>query len=425
MPAHFSLTERSYGFEGRALTMRNVSAPAKAKIPAVFSAGFRFFFLAAGLFAVLAMAAWLLFLGVHAAGGAIAEPWQAMGPQLWHAHEMVYGYTMAVIAGFFLTAVPNWTGAAPARALFVSGAGAVWLAGRAAIWFSGLLDPALVAAIDLAFVPLLALKIGGNLLKRTQARNLVFLILLAMFFTGNLLMHLDWIGLPGGDAQAGIRLGLLVSVAMIVIIGGRVVPGFTRNALNRAGHSGKMPVTHPLAERIGIASAVLTALAAGIDAPTFVIGWLAAIAAVANGIRLAGWQSRHTLKEPILWSLHLAFLLLVAGYAALALSHLAGQPGEIGALHLLAIGAGGGMTLAMMTRASLGHTGRPLVVAKPIALAYAAIAIAAILRGCGPTLMPDYYHAVIFASGALWTGAFAIFLAVYLPILGTDRKGVA
>ncbi len=402
--------------------MSDASASRPSEIPAIFTAGFRFFFLAAGLFAVFAMAAWLFWLGVHAAGGAITEPWQSMGPQLWHAHEMIYGYTVAVIAGFFLTAVPNWTGAAPARALFVSLTGSVWLAGRIAIWFSGLLDPVVVALIDLAFVPLLALKIGGNLIKRTQARNLVFLILLTMLFTGNLLMHLDWIGLPGGDAEAGIRLGLLVSVAMIVIIGGRVIPGFTRNALNRAGHSGKMPVSHPLADRIGIASAVLTALAAGIDAPPLAIGGLAAIAAISNGIRLFGWQSRFTLKEPILWSLHLAFLLLVAGYAALALAHLAGHPGEIGALHLLAIGAGGGMTLAMMTRASLGHTGRALVVAKPIALAYAAIAIAALIRGCGPTLLPDHYYAVMFVSGALWTAAFAIFFAVYLPILGLEKK---
>ncbi|NRG18220.1 NnrS family protein [Rhizobiales bacterium] len=397
--------------------MTHQSLSERHSIPTVFTAGFRLYFLAAGAFALFAMVAWLFWLGVHAAGGSFAEPWTAVAPQLWHAHEMVYGYTVAVIAGFFLTAVPNWTGSPPARAMFVAGTGFVWIAGRLVIWFSGFLDPVFVALVDLAFVPLLGLKIGGNLLKKTQSRNLIFLGLLTLLFAGNLLMHLEWLGVSGGDAMAGVRLGLLTTVAMIAIIGGRVVPGFTRNALNRAGYSGKMPVLRPVFDRVGIVSAVLLALAAGLDAPSVVIGSLAAIAAVSNGIRFAGWRFQATWREPILWSMHLAFALLVAGYAALATAHLFGDPSEIGALHLLGVGAAGGMTLAIMTRAALGHTGRPLVVSTPIAVAYASIALAAVIRACGPALLPDHYYSVMFVSGGLWLAAFTLFLAVYLPVL--------
>jgi uncharacterized protein involved in response to NO len=391
-------------------------------VPAIFTAGFRFYFLAASLFAIFSIAAWLLWLGVHAMGAAIVKPTIGMAPHLWHAHEMVYGYTVAVIAGFFLTAVPSWTGSPPARAAYVAGTGAVWLAGRLAIWFSGFLDPAVVALIDLAFVPLLGVKIASNLWRKAQARNLIFLGLLTLLFAGNLRMHLEWMNLPGGDAAAGVRLGLLVATAMITIIGGRIIPGFTRNALNRHGYQGAMPVVNPFADRAAILSAVLVALSAGVNAPYWLVGSFALAAALANGVRLARWGWQNTLSEPILWSLHLGFLMLVAGYGLLALASLTDLFSEIGALHLLGIGAAGGMTLAVMSRAALGHTGRPLVVARPIAAAYLAIAFAAIIRAFGPTFFPGAYFEIMFISGGLWLLGFALFALVYVPILSFSEK---
>ena len=398
--------------------------PSTSSFPVFVRAGFRFYFLAAGCFAVISMSAWLVWLAVHAMGGTFVRPMMSMAPHLWHAHEMVYGYTVAAIAGFFLTAVPSWTGAKSARELYIIGTGLVWLAGRVAIWFSASFDPVLVAAVDLAFIPLLSLKFAGNLLKRTQARNLVFLLLLALLFAGNLRMHLDWLGLAGGDAEAGIRLGLLTSVAMIVIIGGRVIPGFTRNALNRRGHTGRLPTLNPHADRVAVASAVLLAFLAGLNVPGPVLGVVAAVAAIANAARLAGWRGLAVRREPILWSLHLAFCLVVLGYAVLAGAHLSGQLSEIAALHLLAIGAVGGMTLAMMTRASLGHTGRALIVARPIALAYLTIATAALVRAVGVELFPAAYYEVMFVSGGLWITGFALFVWVYVPILGTPKRSV-
>lgn len=386
-------------------------------IPPIFTAGFRFYFLVAGWYAVIAIAAWLVWLQVHAMGGAFIAPIFSMAPHHWHGHEMIYGYGVAVLAGFFLTALPNWTGEPPSRAAYIAATGAVWLAGRLVIWFSGELPPLLVAAIDLAFVPFLAVKVASNLIARMQTRNFIFLGLLTLLFIGNLRMHLEWMGLSAGDASAGMRLGLLVLTAMISIIGGRIIPGFTRNALNRRGKGGLMPASTPRADMLAIPAGLLTALAAGFGAPDVAVGVLALAAALVNGFRLARWRWQDTLPEPILWSLHLAFLMLVAGYAALALALLTGAFSEVSALHILGIGAVGGMTLAVMSRAALGHTGRPLIVGRPIAVAYAAIALAALIRSFGLALMPGHYFTLMLISGGFWLLGFALFAGIYLPVL--------
>jgi uncharacterized protein involved in response to NO len=384
-------------------------------LPVFLTAGFRLYFLAAGCFAILSIAAWLGWLGLHDAGGTLTEPPMAMAPHMWHAHEMIFGYTVAVMAGFFLTAVPNWTGSPSARSAFVAMTGLVWLAGRLAIWFSAHFDPLAVAVIDLAFIPLLGLKIGGNLLKKTQLRNLIFLGLLTAMFTANLLMHLEWLGWTGDTAIAGTRLGLYTSAAMIVIIGGRVVPGFTRNALNRKGYTGQLPQVRPTLDKIAILASVFTALASALPVPEVVLGSLCLVAGMMNGMRVAGWRGLLTWREPILWVLHLSFAFLAFAYLALAAAYLTPFLDEISALHLLAIGAVGGMTLAMMTRASLGHAGRPLVVAKPIAVAYLAVFAAALVRACGTEFL-GYFH-TMYLSGALWLLSFGLFVWVYLPIL--------
>ena len=385
--------------------------------PTVLTEGFRFFFLSAALFAVVSIAAWLAWMAIHAASGMVTRPSFAGAPHLWHGHEMIFGYAAAVIAGFFLTAVPSWTGTAPARALFVAGVGGLWLLGRLAVWFSAHLDPFLVAAVDLLFLPLLTVKLVGNLLRRPKPQNLALLSLLALIFAGNVMVHLQWTGLAKDTALDGLRLGLLAVAALIAVVGGRVVPAFTRNALLRDGEEEALPRQVPWANRLGILCAVGFALAMGFGAPDWLSGVLAALAALFNGIRLAGWRSARTFHAPILWSLHLAFLMLVLGYAGYAVTLLTGALGEVGALHLLGIGAVGGMTLAIMSRAALGHTGRPLAVATPIALAYLLIAAAALLRAFGLEAAPGDYYAIMFLSGGLWCAAFLLFLVVYWPIL--------
>ncbi|MCV0429215.1 MAG: NnrS family protein [Roseibium sp.] len=390
------------------------------RYPTFLTAGFRFYFLAAGIFSVFAMLAWTVWLSVHAAGGAFVSVPMGMAPHLWHAHEMVYGYTIAVMAGFFITAVPNWTGSKEAGAVFVSVSGLVWVLGRLSVWFSGSLDPVIVAVVDLAFIPILATSILGRLAQKAQLRNAVFLFLLSALFTGNLLMHLEWIGWTERTAASGVRLGLFISAAMIVIIGGRVVPAFTRNALNRIEYAGSMPVSHPWFDRAGILLALLAAVSSVVPIPETALGLICLGAGAVNMARLAGWKGWATLKSPILWILHVAFLLLTVGYIVYGFSLLFDLFSETAALHLLAAGAVGGMTLAMMTRASLGHSGRPLKVSLPIALAYLSVIAAALLRTFGTQIL-DYFPVMI-ASGLLWMIAFVLFTWVYFPILTKPRS---
>lgn len=389
------------------------------RIPTVLTAGFRFFFLSAGIFSVFAMLAWTVWLGVHAAGGTFVSTPMSMAPHLWHAHEMVFGYTAAVIAGFFVTAVPNWTGTKEAGSLFVIASGTVWLAGRVAIWFSNSIDPVIVAAVDLAFVPVLSTAVLGRLARKSQARNMVFLALLTALLTGNLMMHMEWVGWTDDTAQAGVRMGIFTSTAMIAIIGGRVVPAFTRNALLRAGYQGSLPVSRAWLDRAGILLVLLTALAFLPFVPEVLRGGLCLTAGLVTLLRLAGWQGWAAGGEPILWILHAAYLLLGSGYLVYGVTLLTGEFSETAALHLLAAGAIGSMTLAMMTRASLGHAGLPLKVSKPIVLAYVLLIAAALVRSFGLGALG--YFETMLLSGGLWIVAFGLYVGVYFPILTTPR----
>ena len=392
-------------------------------IRTLLGAGLRIFFFAAGLYAVFAMGVWEVWLGMQAAG---RDPAPSFAPPavLWHAHEMIFGYACAVLGGFFLTAVPSWTGEKSARAAFLSVLAALWLAGRLALWWSAGLDPLLVAAIDLAFLPVLGAKLALPLFRRPKPQNLVVLLIIAMIWTGNLMVHLDWIEVTPGSAGAGLRLGLLTIAALIAIIGGRVIPAFTRNAMRQAGRETGLPRSHRIAEVAGVAAAILLALFVAAGAPDQTVAATALVAGTAQAVRLAGWRGGWTLGRPILWSLHLGFAMLALGYLALAAA-MAGWIGEVGALHLIGIGAIGGMTLAMMSRAALGHTGRPLVVARPIAWAYALVALAALIRAVGAEAAAGWYDLAMLVSGALWLLAFTAFIAVYWPILTGPGKNAA
>ncbi|MEX3007849.1 NnrS family protein [Hoeflea sp. TYP-13] len=387
----------------------------------LFGEGFRIFFLAAGLFAVFSVTLWEGWLGIHATGGLVTSMPFAPPPHLWHAHEMIFGYASAALGGFFLTAVPNWTGAKASRHTFILAVSSLWLAGRLVIWWSGHIDPVLVAVIDLAFLPVLAAKIATQLIKRPKPQNMMFLALLTIIWSGNLLVHLEWTGAINNGVWPGLRLGLLGITAIIAVIGGRVTPAFTRNAMTRSGVETHLPRSRRPLEIAGIGSAILLPLLVAFDPSDTVIGVVAIIAGVAQALRLSGWRTAWCLKQPILWSLHLGFAMLAAGYFALGLAYL-GLTSEIAALHILGIGAVGGMTLAVMSRAILGHAGLPLVASRPIAVAYGLVCAAAILRASGSMAGLDWYNVATLSSGALWIAAFATFVAVFFPILVTPKK---
>ena len=389
--------------------------------PIVLSEGFRFFFLAAAIFSAFSMIVWLGWLAIHAAQGMLMHVPFAAPPHEWHAHEMIFGFGACVVAGFLLTAVPSWTGEPPSGMTFVSAMAALWIAGRLAVFFSSYLPATLVMVFDVAFIPALSLKILLNLLKRPKPQNMLFLGLLAMLLLGNLLVHLDWMGVLEDTATRGLLVGLLTLSALISVLGGRVTPAFTRNALLRLGQESDLPETRPWLEVLGIGSAILLVLLIPFDPYERMLAVIAGIAAVSNGLRLSGWRTLKMLDQPILWSLHLGFAMLVAGYAALAL-HWAGLGiGQAAAVHVLGVGAVGGMTLAVMSRAILGHTGRPLVAPTPIAYAYAAVAVAAVVRSFGVAVMPDRYYTVMFVAGGLWIAAYGLFIWVYAPMVTSPR----
>lgn len=368
--------------------------------------------LSAGLWAALAMLVWLAILVLETATGTAVWVPFAPAPHLWHAHEMVFGYASAAMGGFFLTAVPNWTGAKAARHAFIATAATIWLAGRVALWFSAGLPPLVVAAVDLAFLPILGAKILTQLLQRPKPQNMMFMGILALIWLGNLMVHLDWAGL-GGDAGTGLRLGLYATCALIAILGGRVTPAFTRNAMQREGRIEDLPRDRtPLA----VASAVLplalalsTAAQAVLPLPAALPGALALGAGLALLARQTGWQPRWTLGQPILWALHAGYAVLGLGYVLAGLSMFGLGP-ELAALHVLGIGAVGGMTLAVMSRATLGHGGRPLIAPRPVVWAYALVFLSAALRWAA-TGHESLWFPAILGAGLTWVLAFGLFVA--------------
>ncbi|WP_421848953.1 NnrS family protein [Oricola sp.] len=390
----------------------------RATLGRLFGDGFRLFFLAAGVFGMLSALYWEGWLGVHAFGGMVTAHAFAHPPSVWHAHEMVFGYAGAALGGFFLTAVPSWTGARAARHDFIGLAATLWLAGRIAVWMSASIPAFAVAAIDLAFLPVLAAKILTQLLRRPKPQNMMFLALLTLLWLSNLAVHADWTGLGGPGAETGLRAGLLSVCAIIAVLGGRITPAFTRNAMNRAGLVSRLPESRRPFDGAGVALAILVPLAVLAGFADHWAGVLALLCGAAQLARLSGWRSAWTLGKPILWSMHVAFAMLAIGYVLLGIAWL-GFGSEIAALHILGIGAVGGMTLAVMSRAILGHTGRPLVAPAPIVVAYGCMALAAIARWIGSSAAIEHYFAAMLVSGAFWIAAMTIFVLAMLPaILG-------
>lgn len=376
---------------------------------ALFEYGFRPFFLLVGAYGVASIAAWVPMWFGHAA---LPLGWP---PMLWHAHEMIFGFAMAGIAGFVLTAVPNWTGSPPVRGGYLVFLAALWLAGRAAMWASAALPLSVVAAVDLAFVPALAAPAARALSIPGARKNLPILVLLMLFLVGNALTHAEVLGLLPDVARSGLTLGLGMVLIMITLIGGRIIPAFTTNALRQRG-----------ATRLPRKLAVLDALAIASVAAT-VVAWLfgaaavpAFIAAALNAVRLLLWRPWATFFAPILWILHLGYAWLIAGLVLLGLAGVADAVPQAAAIHALAAGAVATMLLAVMSRAALGHTGRPLVVHPATTAAYVLISLATLLRVCA-ALVPEINAAALGAAGAAWVVGFALFVAVYAPILALPR----
>ena len=376
---------------------------------ALFALGFRPFFLLSALFALLAIALWVpAFVG-----------WLALnsyyGQIGWHSHEMIFGYTAAVIAGFLLTAVRNWTAMATAQGWTLAALTLIWCLGRILPFFPSALPAVLIALVDLSFLPALVVGIGVPLVRRGDRRNLLFLPLTAVFWLANLLVHLAILGFAPDLAHQAVFLGLNLVVLLIVIMGGRVIPFFTEGALQ-----GVRIKRWSVVEWFAIISVIAFALAEFIFIDPRITGLFAGVAAIANGIRLGGWYTHRLWRVPLLWVLHLGYSWIVVGFLLKTGAALAVIPPQF-AVHAFSLGAIGVVTMGMMARVSLGHTGRPLKVGSGMTIAFAAVNLAAVTRGLLPILYPQWLSQLVILSGGLWLVAYAIFIVVYAPILLQPR----
>jgi uncharacterized protein involved in response to NO len=380
---------------------------------ALYAYGFRPFFWVAGACALLAIIAWMF---LYTLGGL---PLPNLPPSLWHAHEMIYGFIGAAIAGFLLTAVPSWTGARGFAGTALVVLSSVWLAGRVAFATDAVLPWAVVAACDLAFLPALAGLLAPPLLRARNRNTPLLLVLIGIWLTDLAFLY----ALRSSNvllARAALLVAIDVILVLITVIGGRIVPAFTASALRARGQAADLRSSRWL-DRIVI-GAMIAVVCADLVAPgSAIAGVVAALAAALQAWRLAGWRSLRTLDEPLVWSLHLAYAWLPVGLALKALYLLTAASWSAHWLHALTIGVAASMVLAVMTRAALGHTGRPLVAARSIALAYGLLSGAALVRVFAPSLVWVGYQWTVLTSGALWVAAFALFLITYTPILMRPR----
>jgi len=371
--------------------------------------GFRPFFLLAGLGAAALMLVWLASWG----GGAGFQGYY--GPLGWHSHEMLFGYATAVIAGFLLTAVRNWTGVDTLQGYALGALAALWLAARLlALLPRDWLPEYLMAVVDLAFLPLLALALARPLLQTAAKNNLLFLPLLAAMALANLLVHLEALGVAT-TASRGNGLMLNLILLLMMIVGGRVIPFFTERAI-----PGAVARRSPWLEWLGF-GALLSLTATELLWPrASLVAGLSLVLAVSQLLRLAGWHRRRVWSIPILWILYAGYAWLVAGLLLKGLGT-AGLLAPNLAVHALTTGGIGVLTLGMMARVALGHSGRPLESARLTNLAFVLINLAAAARSLGPLLLPQWYLTWVHGAGGLWILGFAIFSLVYAPILLRPR----
>ncbi len=380
---------------------------------ALFDYGFRPFFLLAGIYAVAIVPIWLYFFA-HS-----APTFGSLPPMYWHSHEMLYGFVAAAIAGFLLTAVPSWTGARGFAGTPLYVLVAAWAAGRIAMATVGSVPFWITAIAELSMLALLAALLLPPL-ARSQNRNMAMLAVLGMLW---LIDAAFLAALKKGDvllASRTMALAIDFVLILVTIIGGRIVPAFTANALRRRGQVPDI-VSRKWVEMSAIGSMILIALVDVVAPHGRASALLAAIAALVHAIRLSGWRSFKTGGESILWVLHVGYAWLPIGLALKACYLFGTFDWASKWQHALTAGVFGTMILAVMTRASLGHTGRPLVVARAITVAYTLLTVAVSVRVLSSVVPPQAYVTTICIAGAAWTAAFTLFLIIYAPILIKPR----
>lgn len=378
---------------------------------AIAGKGFRPFFLLAAVFAALIVPIWLFIVGGALAPGTYLDAWS------WHAHEMIFGYAVAVIAGFLLTAVGNWTQRETVVGTPLLLLAGLWLLGRVVMAVAAMLPRGVPALVDLAFLPLLGVVLARPLVATRNRRNFVMLAVVAALFAANLAMHLTALGvLPHGTGRRAYLVAIDVIVFLILAIAGRIMPMFTRNAtgVSTIVSSAKLD----RATLLSAAGLVAVDLVWPETTPASIVALAVGLLAAA---RAARWGAMHTARHPLLWILFVGYAWIPAGLLLRALP-LVGLPVWSSlSLHALTAGSIGCMTLGMMARVALGHSGRPLVPSPAMTWSFAAMALAGITRVLVPLVAMPWYLTTLSITGALWTLAFLIYVVVYAPVLTLPR----
>ena len=372
---------------------------------ALWNLGFRPFYLLASLFSALSILLWAAQFSGYLPQAYLQGP-------AWHGHEMLFGYTTAVIAGFLLTAVTAWTRQPTASGMPLMALAALWICGRVLV----LTPCAMTAAVvNAAFPVAIAWAIGIPLLRSRNVRNYFFVGLLVLMGALILAVHLAWQGYLKLPPRFGLQLGLDVVLFIMVVMGGRVIPMFTNN-----GIPGAQATRHALVEKLALGAVILLFLADLLQLPQTLIGAIALLAALAHGVRLSLWKPWRTLATPLVWILHAAYAWIVLHLVMRSLNSLEILSGSY-AIHALTVGAIGGLTLGMMVRTARGHTGRPLSADHAEMTSFLLIQLAALVRVFGGIMSPDSYMASVQLSALLWAAAFGLYAIRYWPILTRPR----
>ena len=375
----------------------------------LFGLGFRVFFALAGLSALILIVIWnSIFKGTLTTGHYFTDNY-------WHAHEMLLGYSVAVITGFLLTAVKNWTGKPTLTGDKLAGLALLWLYGRILPFYAGLLPDTLIAALDFAFLPVLAYQISKPIIQAKQLVKLIFVGLLLLLTLGNGLIHAEILGLCQNTAWTGIQLVVGTIIILILILAGRVFPFFVERGLH-----GTLIIRNSLLDALSIGSAVAVFALQLWTISGTLLALTAIFAVIVNSARLAGWYVQRIWYVPLLWILYTGYGWIILGFVLTALSAYSWILPSL-ALHAFTLGGIGVLTLGMMARVSLGHTGRALRVSNAMAIGFILINLAALLRVVLPLALPNWYNLIIYGSSLSWLAAFSLFMFVYAPILTSPR----
>jgi len=374
--------------------------------------GFRPFFLLATISAFALILVWV----AHFSGQSFLLTNNYYGTIVWHAHEMLYGYGLAVIAGFLLTAARNWTQQDTATGKLLLALVLLWLTGRMLPFFSNSIPAAIIAAIDIAFAPALAIVLARPIIAVKQRRNYIFIYILLAITASNIFFHLQPLGLLENSVVIASKLTLMLILLILVIMGCRVIPFFTEKGIGGGFTIDRNPRLDKLAE----ISIILFGICYSFSLYMVLVAITALFALIINSSRLYSWYNHAIWKTPLIWVLHIGYFWLILGLVLVFCSTFLSIPSSA-PLHAFTTGCLGVMTMGMMARVALGHSGRPLATHSIVNIAFVLLNTAALFRVFFPLLLPEKYALAINISGSCWALAFGLFLIVYFRILTLPR----